>query len=274
MAKLYSIGETAKIMGLSVQTLRNYTRFPFLKPAYINEETGYRYFTFDQFHIIDRIKYLRGMNLSLAQIEAVMSDGHDVDKMIEYLEMRQEELDEEMQRLRQQQDNLEWYTAYFKYTREGSGFVTPHISTYESRYGLLTYCNEGESVEDIEVRLAKVKNRLESSGVKFHRQFAYLLNYDDISEKCWKPCGYFIYISNIGECEEILEREDVLELPAGNYACLPFHLRHLEELNVNLLREYIEHDKKNEVRHIAVANEYEDNLVSYHTCPYELQVLI
>lgn len=59
MKRLYSIGETAKLMGISVQTLRNYSNLSILRPYYINEQTGYRYFTFEQFHYIDRIRYLR-----------------------------------------------------------------------------------------------------------------------------------------------------------------------------------------------------------------------
>lgn len=269
-SRLYSIGETAKITGLSVQTLRSYSSFSFLAPAYINEDTGYRYFTFEQFHIIDRIKYLRGLNLSLAEIEEIMSDGRDVDKMITYLENRQHELEQEMNALRLQQQNLAWYTDYFKYTREGSTFVTPHTTSYETRHALITKCAPGESVEAVEVRLARKRAELEQKGVKFYRQFAFLLDCESIISRNWMPLGYFIYISNYEDCRDILTSDDILELPSGQYACLPFHLRHLEELNVNLLRQYLR--KSRQDRHIAVANEYEDNLISYHTCPYELQV--
>ena len=89
MKKLYSIGETAKIMGISVQTLRNYSAFSFLQPAYINEETGYRYYSFEQFHIIDRIKYLRSFELPLSEIEEIMMDGKRVEKIISFLENRE-----------------------------------------------------------------------------------------------------------------------------------------------------------------------------------------
>lgn len=55
MKELYSIGEVAGIMGISVQTLRNYANSELLKPQYIDEKTGYRYYSFKQFHMIDRI---------------------------------------------------------------------------------------------------------------------------------------------------------------------------------------------------------------------------
>ena len=41
---LYSIGEAAEILGISVQTLRYYDKIKLLEPAYINPNTGYRYY--------------------------------------------------------------------------------------------------------------------------------------------------------------------------------------------------------------------------------------
>ena len=37
---LYSIGEAAEILGISVQTLRYYDKIKLLEPAYINPNTG------------------------------------------------------------------------------------------------------------------------------------------------------------------------------------------------------------------------------------------
>ena len=56
MNKLYTIGETAKLLGVSPRTLRYYDEINLIKPTYIDEDTGYRYYTFEKFHYIDRIK--------------------------------------------------------------------------------------------------------------------------------------------------------------------------------------------------------------------------
>ena len=49
MKEYYSIGETAKLLGVSTQTLRYYDREGILRPETINEETGYRYYSYMQF---------------------------------------------------------------------------------------------------------------------------------------------------------------------------------------------------------------------------------
>ena len=46
--KKYSIGQFAKIINRSQQTLRNCDNTGKLKPAYVDPETGYRYYTDEQ----------------------------------------------------------------------------------------------------------------------------------------------------------------------------------------------------------------------------------
>lgn len=49
MKKYFSIGETAKINNISIQALRHYDKIGILKPAYIDLNTNYRYYTINQF---------------------------------------------------------------------------------------------------------------------------------------------------------------------------------------------------------------------------------
>ena len=202
MKKLYSIGETAKIMGISVQTLRNYSAFSFLQPAYINEETGYRYYTFEQFHIIDRIKYLRSFELPLSEIEEIMMDGKRVEKIISFLENREINLEREIEELHMRKQDLRWYIDYFKHANISELYVVPCITKFDARKVLYTQCTKEETIEEIEVRLAKLKRDFSEYGMTYRRQFGYFLRFHDIMEKEWNPTSYFIYISNYRELEK------------------------------------------------------------------------
>lgn len=274
MKKLYSIGETAKIMKISVQTLRNYSNFSFLKPAYINDETGYRYYSFDQFHIIDRIKYLRSFGLSLTEIQEIMVDGKKVDKIISFLELRDQAIQKQIDDLKILKEDINWYINYFKYLNQSNLNALPHVSNFSTRYILYTKCAENETIEDIEVRLASLKNHYLDLGLRFHRQFGYLLNYSSIIQKEWKPTHYFTYIvePDAAALQKILASPDIFKLlPGGDYLCFSFRLRHMEELNVNLIEEYF---KNLPIPPYVIANEHEDNLETYSYCPYELQFLL
>lgn len=271
--RLYTIGETAKIVGISVQTLRNYSDFPFLKPDSINEETGYRYYSFEQFHIIDRIKYLRSLGLSLKEIEEIMLDGESVDKIICYLENRETTLEKQIEELNLQKQDLRWYLNYFKYLNHNELNALPHVSYFEEHYILQTTCGKDEEIEEIEIRLAKLKLKYEENKLSYRRQFGYLLQYDDIIERKWNPTNYFIYLANQDVLEQLSVESDssIMKIPAGDYFCLSFRLYHMESLQVNLIKEYF---KGLDKPMYVVANEHEDNLIDYKACPYELQILL
>ena len=74
MKERFSIGETAKLMGISSQTLRYYSNEGLLEPDYIDKKTGYRYYSFNQLHFIDRIKYLRSLQIPLSDIKTALKE--------------------------------------------------------------------------------------------------------------------------------------------------------------------------------------------------------
>lgn len=56
---LFSIGEVSKIKDITIKTLRYYHKIGILTPKVIDENTGYRYYSIDQFIYIDIIKGFR-----------------------------------------------------------------------------------------------------------------------------------------------------------------------------------------------------------------------
>jgi DNA-binding transcriptional MerR regulator len=50
-----SIGKVSKLKNVSIKSLRYYDQIGILKPAFINTETNYRYYTMDQLYLLDAI---------------------------------------------------------------------------------------------------------------------------------------------------------------------------------------------------------------------------
>lgn len=69
MDTLYSIGELSEISHLPVKTLRYYDQIDLLKPAYIDPDTKYRYYSNDELFKISIIKELKLFEFSLKQIK-------------------------------------------------------------------------------------------------------------------------------------------------------------------------------------------------------------
>ena len=89
MKQHFSIGQTARINGVPVKTLRYYDEIGLLHPSYVHPETGYRYYTQEQFYLIDIIKFAKRLGLSLEDTKALMVPG-SLENMIELLELQQQ----------------------------------------------------------------------------------------------------------------------------------------------------------------------------------------
>ena len=83
MSTIFSIGEIAKLFNISTQTLRLYDRIGLLKPSLINEETGYRYYSIDQFIKLECIKRCKVMGFSLDEIKELIGKDTSIEAMLD-----------------------------------------------------------------------------------------------------------------------------------------------------------------------------------------------
>lgn len=79
--ELYSIGDISKIFNISIQTIRFYEKIGLYIPAKISEDTGYRYYTWNQFERLRLIIHLKDLGLSLKDIKHQL----DIQRGSEYL---------------------------------------------------------------------------------------------------------------------------------------------------------------------------------------------
>jgi DNA-binding transcriptional MerR regulator len=70
---MFSIGQFSRITGLTVKTIRLYHEKGVLQPAWIDEETGYRYFDQADVERARVIRYLRELDFPLAEIRELLA---------------------------------------------------------------------------------------------------------------------------------------------------------------------------------------------------------
>lgn len=105
--KLLRIGEAAKLFHLSSNTLRHYEDLGLLMPERVDPDTGYRYYGSRQFEVLNTIRYLRALDMPLAEIADFLRD-RDVDRMEEKLRQQKRAVKEklrELERVRRKIDN-------------------------------------------------------------------------------------------------------------------------------------------------------------------------
>jgi len=88
--KLFQIGDVARMFHISTGSLRHYEQAGLLKPEYIDQDTGYRYYSVRQSEILNTIRYLRALDMPLEQIDDFLKN-RDID-VIEDKLMKQKEL--------------------------------------------------------------------------------------------------------------------------------------------------------------------------------------
>ena len=92
---MYSIGEFSKIGSVSTKTLRYYDEIGLLRPAYVDEENRYRYYSEEQVEQILLISELKTYDLRLEQIKAIM-ENKETSHLKHFLEMRMEQLNSQI----------------------------------------------------------------------------------------------------------------------------------------------------------------------------------
>lgn len=71
---LFSIGEVSRLFHVSVSTLRHYENAGLLHPEYTSPDTGYRYYGAEQFEVLNTIRYLRALDMPLAEIKDFLNN--------------------------------------------------------------------------------------------------------------------------------------------------------------------------------------------------------
>jgi len=87
--KRFTIGEMAKMHNIAESTLRYYDEKGIFHPSIVDPQTNYRYYTIDQFSLLDTIKFLRQLNIPLKEIKKYI-DERNPSYALNLLEKQQE----------------------------------------------------------------------------------------------------------------------------------------------------------------------------------------
>lgn len=94
---MLKIGDFSRISQITVEALRHYDTMGLLKPAVVDQTTGYRYYTFQQIGRVKRILALKDLGLSLEQI-ATMVEGEVTNEQLKgMLKLKQIEIAQQIE---------------------------------------------------------------------------------------------------------------------------------------------------------------------------------
>lgn len=121
----YNIGEAAKIMGISSESLRNYERRGLLAP--LRDENGYRTYTRADIYLLSTIRVLRNAGYSFSSINHLL--GASYEEALRTKQQRCAEMEEELMHLQLKlqalKDECEEYQALKKNAKNIRETVSP-----------------------------------------------------------------------------------------------------------------------------------------------------
>ncbi len=165
---LISIGRMAELNGISVPTLRLYDEKGLLKPRYIDPETGYRYYDTDQNARLDMIAYMKELGMSLAQIAQVL-EKEDISLIEELLSQKNEQIHEQMRRLKAQHAAVERAIMSIERYRKSPATGILSLEYIDRRFAFGIDCSHNfyqDDVHSYERLLRELRIRLNEEGLQ------------------------------------------------------------------------------------------------------------
>ena len=130
MRKYFSVGEAARAVHTTSETLRHYDRIGLVKPSRKDEWTNYRYYTEQDIVRLNTVRALQMMALSLQEIKKVL-DYDDLEKIVSFLARAEQKADEKIAALQYSKSKIQAAKADYEQKLRGheqlSGTVVKEI---------------------------------------------------------------------------------------------------------------------------------------------------
>lgn len=210
MKEFYSIGEMAKLNYISPHTLRYYDKIGLLKPSYTNEDTGYRYYSYKDFLLLDAIQYLRHFGMSLEEIKEQFN-SRTVSGTLMLYEKQLISLEEDLKALKNIKKRLVHNIDNLRASRNKEFNETPEIVSHGTRYAIII--NDAVTSDaEYEVAIRKLSNRLYKNHFQYMGDFIGIKNWTDIDNHDYARTEL---IGNM--CTERPGKIKTKAFPAGKY---------------------------------------------------------
>lgn len=149
MKKYFSVGEAAKAVQTTSETLRHYDRIGLVKPSKKDEWTNYRYYTQQDIVRLNTVRALQLMDLPLQEIKKVL-EYDDLEKIINFLAQAEKKADEKITALQYSKSKIQLAKADYEKKLQGQQrFDSTFIKDYSERVILLSDTLEVPTLDNL-----------------------------------------------------------------------------------------------------------------------------
>lgn len=257
MKNYFTISEFAKLRNININSLRYYEKLGLLKPAVVDENNGYRYYSSEQVALLNKIILCIQLGIPLKEmVEFLDEDGNlQSQKLLEKGRIIAQ------QRIQEMQNNLDYIEYSLKNIEENKGFMK-YTGVYERYFDerkimITDYYTDIFDPKKMVSEVSKIYKYAQQKEMFPILPAGQILRIEDGK---MKYC-FFLEVLNCG-----VKQEKILTIPAGNYSCLQVEL----DPNLNFVKVVNENWKEAGTKTIIVNNVMLEKY-SFETRPSELQ---
>lgn len=254
MKDRFLIGEIAKLFNMSAKTLRYYDEINLFKPVETNSETGYRYYSTDQFEQLNTINYLKALGMPLKSIK-IHLEQRSIDYILSLFEEQKKSIENKITELEKIKFDIEKRVEYINEIKKNNSLDIITEKIYPERT-VHTLKREVKSVAQLELSIRELENRYNKNSTIFIGKVGVSVSKEKLEKKTYHHYDSIFLIPDDAN-DSISTGIEIF--PAGKYVCIDFNGSHSSSPNYyKKLLTYIE-EKKYQI----CGNSFERTLIDF-----------
>lgn len=208
MKKYFTVGETAKMVGMTSETLRHYDRIGLVIPCKKDEWTSYRYYTEQDVVLLQTVKALQQLGLPLKKIKEALTYDN-LQKVLDFLEEAEQKADEKIAALQYSKAKIQFVKQnYEKKLQAQQKDEQLFVTEFPERVILLSNSMESPTLDNLWNYLAPFYEQIDPALREHFRlaDLAGIYTEGDFSRM-------------FAMCTRYKEIADLRRLPSGKYLC-------------------------------------------------------
>lgn len=155
-----SIGQMSKLHSIPIKTLRYYDEIDLFKPIEVNQESGYRYYSTEQFKQLDIINYLKTLGVPLKEIKRQLH-SRDINEFLQALKKHHSTIEEKIKEFENIKKRLEIRMNEIDGSQKIERIGVPILKNIPSRK-VVRLQEKIQTVHELEISLRKLKNEFKN----------------------------------------------------------------------------------------------------------------
>ena len=212
---LLSIGEMAKLTGAGIQALRYYERKNILRPAFIDPDSGYRYYSINQIYFVTMIMNCVEFGIPLKEVASVI-DADDMTAYRNFMERSIKAIERKSKILKIASDGLKKALAKIDLVNQyNTGQI--YQREFEEKIYYAKPCGQTTDVKNLISILYEIAHELYGDGVNRPADIDNLddlIPLPDVGYLCQYAQGEAKYYG-FGEMSKQFTHEKAIVIPGG-----------------------------------------------------------